>query len=269
MKAESLIVPRALPIMLAIMLAIVSSLLMADRAEARAWPIPDSAEVTVMSPDSLELVGYLYVPKGTKNARLPLVVLLHQTAESHGVWGDFPDIMCSANVAVFSLDLRGYGYSIYDFRTRKNRPMNTFYIGEQQRYPDDIRLMMKRLFALHGSKLDSTRIAVVGAELGGNAGLLYAADEPSVRLTVMISPGLEYSGLQIAKALSKYGSRPLHLVTSKHDIYSMESLNLMSDISPRILDIEVIESIQYGNALLNSEPLLFNRLSEMVVQALK
>jgi pimeloyl-ACP methyl ester carboxylesterase len=238
-----------------LLLVVVANLLVSGKAMARQWAIPDSAEVTVMTPDSLELVGNLYWLKSEKQTKLPLVILLHQTRETHGVWKDQVDVLCGGSgYAVFAMDLRGYGYSIYDFRTGRNRPPNTFYIGEHSRYPADIRLLVKKLFAEHGKMLDSTRIAVVGAELGGNAGLLYAVDEPGVRFTALISPGLDYSGLQIAKAVKDYGDRPLFLASGKQDIYSMETINLLSDVVPRVLDVAVLNSVRYGNALVNTDP---------------
>lgn len=255
--------------LLLLLLSLAVSTVLSERADARAWPIPDSAEVTVMSPDSLELVGYLYWPKDAKNVKLPVVLLLHQRAETHAVWKNLTDQFCGSDLAVFALDLRGYGYSIYDFRTKRNRPTNTFYIGEQLRYPEDIRMMMAKLFAEHGRKLDSTKIVVIGAELGANAGLIYAADDPRVGLSILISPGLEYTGLTLAEPLIKYGERPLFMITNKYDTYSMESLTLVSDLVPRVLDVMVYDSYRYGNDLVNTEVSLPLKLLEKIRQYLR
>jgi pimeloyl-ACP methyl ester carboxylesterase len=266
-KLSQSIVARAFAVLL---LAIVASIFVSDKVIARQWPFPDSAEVTVMTPDSLELVGNLYWPQGEKLTRLPLVVLLHQKGATHGAWKNLADLLCGEyDFAVFAMDLRGYGYSIYDFRTGKNRPPNTFYVGEQTRYPVDIRQLVKKLFAEHGKMLDSTRVAVVGAELGGNAGLLYAVDEPGVRFTAMISPGLEYSGLQIAKAIRDYGERPLFMATGKQDIYSMESVNLLSDVVPIVLDVAIFDTYRYGNSLVDTEPQLVPMLIDRLRKYLK
>jgi len=254
---------------LLLLLAIAAGLFVSDKAMARQWPRPDSAEITVMTPDSLELVGYLYRPKGANPTKLPLVVLLHQKTETHGAWKSLVNVLCGSDFAVFAVDLRGCGYSIYDFRTGRNRPPNTFYIGEQARYPADIRQLVKKLFTEHGKMLDSTKIAVIGAELGGNAGLLYAVDEPGVRFTALISPGLEYSGLKIAKAIRDYGERPLFMATAKLDIYSMESLNLLSDVVPRVLDVVVFDTYRYGNALVDTEPELVQMLIDRLRRHLK
>ncbi len=244
---------------------VAAALLAPDRAEAREWATPDSAEVTVMTPDSMELVGYLYWPKDAQQTKLPVVVLLHERGETHGAWKSFVDVLCGNGYAAFAMDLRGYGYSIYDFRTGRNRPPNTFYTGEQARFPADIRQLVGKMFAEHGKMLDSTKIAVIGAHLGGNAGLLYAVDEPNVRFTAMISPGLEYSGLKIGAAIRDYGGRPLFMAVAKQDIYSMESVNLLSDVVPRVLDAAVFDTYFYGNSLLDREP----QLTRMLVSRLK
>jgi dienelactone hydrolase len=257
------IVARTFPILL---LVVVAGFFSSEKAMARQWPKPDSTEVTVMTPDSLELVGYLYLPKNAKPAKLPLVVLLHQKAKTHGAWKSLVDVLCGSGFAAFAMDLRGYGYSIYDFRTGQNRPPNTFYVGEQARYPDDIRLLVRKLLAEHGKILDSTKIAVVGAELGGNAGLLYAVDEPNVRFTALI---LDYSGLKIAAAIRAFGERPLFMAAGKLDVYSMESLNLISDVAPRVLDVATFDSYHYGNMLINAETKLVWMLVDRLRQYLK
>jgi alpha-beta hydrolase superfamily lysophospholipase len=252
-----------------LLLTIMTGVFHSDEAIARSWPVPDSVEVTVMTPDSIELVGQLYLPAGKKLVNLPLVVLLHQATGTHGSWKDFADVLCGSDYGVFAMDLRGYGYSIYDFRTGKNRPPNTFNVGEQAKYPDDIRQLVRKVLAEHGKVLDSTRIAVVGAELGGNAGLLYAVDEPAVQFTALISPGLEYSGLQIGKAVRDYGERPLFMAAGKQDIYSIESLNLLSDVVPRVLDVVLFDSYRYGTGLVDSESGLVQGLLDRLRRYLK
>jgi alpha-beta hydrolase superfamily lysophospholipase len=257
---------KAFPLFL---LAYLASLIVPDATTARQWPRPDSAEVTVMTPDSLELVGYLYLPKDAKPNKLPLVILIHQTSETHGAWKGLVDVLCGADYAVFAMDLRGHGYSIYDFRTGRNRPLHTFYIGEQARYPDDIRQLVKKLFADHGKILDSTKIAVIGAELGGNIGLIYAVAEPGVKFTALISPGLDYSGMKIAAAIRDYGERPMFMASAKKDIYSMESINLLSDVVPRVLDVAIFDTFRYGNMLIDTEPELVRMLTDRLQLHLK
>ncbi len=54
-------------------------------------------------------------------------------------------------------------------------------------------------------KVDAARIGLVGASIGANAALNLAAQEPLVRLTALLSPGLNYRGVTTEPALRDYG----------------------------------------------------------------
>jgi pimeloyl-ACP methyl ester carboxylesterase len=260
-------ISRTIPLAL-LLLAVISALWSPD-AQARSFPMPDSAEVTVMTPDSLELVGYLYLPNLSKTPKFPLVILLHGAAEDHSVWRDFTDLLCSYDFAVFAMDLRGYGYSIYDFRWGKNRPQGMFYVGDFLKYPNDVALLLRQLFAKQGARLDSTKFGIIGAELGANTAMLFAASEPRVKFTGLISPGLELNELRIAPAIKDFGDRPLFITTASKDIYSMQSCMMLSDVVPRVLDIKVFDTFRHGVTLVLTEPELMQILVNKLQQYLK
>ncbi len=255
--------------LITLLLAIAVGIGMAEVADGRQFPAPDSAEITVMSPDSLELVGQLYFPKTIGKAKLPLVILLHQSTETHATWKEFEEPLCNKGLVVFAMDMRGYGYSIFDFRTQRNRPPNTFYVGEFSKYPGDVEQMLQQVLLKHGNMIDSNNIAIVGAELGANTAMIFAANHPNVKFTGLISPALEYNGLRIAEPIKKYGDRPLFIATSDKDVYSLESCTLLSDLLPRPLDVKVYNSYHYGNMLLLTQPELSQELGSRIVRYLK
>ncbi len=212
-------------------------------------------EIAFDAPDtSVELVGYLSIPPAEKlKSRLPaLVVLLHQANESSESWNTFRDELLQSGYAVFAMDLRGYGLSTFDLKANRLRPKNTFYVGESMKFPDDIAFLLGKTIEMHGSKFDTTRFAVVGASVGGNAGLIYAQKDPRVKYLAMISPGLEYLGLRIVPVLKEFGDRPVFLAYADKDVYSRESVSLISDLVPRVLEIEEIDAMFHGNRLVNS-----------------
>lgn len=212
-------------------------------------------EVAFDAPDtSVELVGYLSLPPADKmTTHLPaLVILLHQANESSEVWNTFRDELLQTGHAVFAMDLRGYGLSTFDLKSNMVRPKNTYYVGESIKFPDDIAFLVGKAIENHGSMFDTTRLAVIGSSIGGNAGLIYAQNEPRVKYIALISPGLDYLGLRIVPVLREFGDRPVFMAYADKDIYSHESVNLISDLVPRVLDIEEIESFFHGNRLINS-----------------
>ena len=103
---------------------------------------------------------------------------------------------------------------------------------------------------------------MIGASVGGNAGLIYAQNEPRVLYVALISPGLEYSGLRIVPILREYGDRPVFMAYADKDVYSRESVSMISDLVPRVLDIKEFDSMFHGNRLVNSSIPLRVKLQE-------
>ena len=242
-------------LLVAILLLSLSTL---DAAEGRKI---EKAEVVIDAPDtSVELVGYLYLPDLEKYPKPPLVVLLHQKSRSHAVWDGFARAIAGRGMAALAMDMRGYGKSIYNLKLRKNRAPGVFYDGDFDAYPNDVRVLVGQTLHDWGYRLDTNNLAMIGAELGGNAGLLWAEQEPRVKYCALISPGLERKGLRIAPTIIDFGERPLYIAASEQDIYAAESCYLLSDVVDRVLDMDIFEGFLHGNALLNANADLQTRI---------
>ena len=59
-------------------------------------------------------------------------------------------------------------------------------------------------------------IAIVGASIGANVGLKYAASDPSIKALVLLSPGLDYKGVTTSDSIRKY-TNPIYIVTAGRD----------------------------------------------------
>lgn len=66
-------------------------------------------------------------------------------------------------------------------------------------------------------KVDAARIGLIGAELGADTALDFAAREPLARLVVLLSPGVGDSDAAGELPLRDYGARPLLLVVAEDD----------------------------------------------------
>ncbi|MGB5106891.1 MAG: alpha/beta fold hydrolase [Candidatus Zixiibacteriota bacterium] len=227
----------------------------------------ETIEVAFDAPDtSVELVGYLSLPPAYKTVAgpAPLVVLLHQQSESSEVWNVFREELLQTGLAVFAMDLRGNGLSIFDLKTQRVRAKNSYIVGEQLRFPDDVKFLVNKAIEVHGSKFDATRIGVVGADLGGTVGLMYALREPRVKYVCVVSPGMEYQGLRILPVLREFDDRPILFASSDKDVYSMGSIDLITDLLPRALEVQIVESMFHGNRLINSSiPLRIRILQDL------
>jgi alpha-beta hydrolase superfamily lysophospholipase len=232
---------------------------------------PETIEVAADLPDSsVELVGYLIMPpKIYRKVKPPLVVVLHQLGETHAAWRKLWESLYPEGIAVFAIDLRGQGLSIYDLKNKRNRAPNTFLEGEFLKYPDDVKFLVDTCIALYGDRIDASKIAVVGASIGANTGLLYALKEPRVKYLAMISPGLDYQGLRVAPALAKIKGVDIFIAAGDEDIYSNLSVDLLTDIYGDKVKYELYSSMYHGNRLVNTTPDLFHRLLVDIVSRLR
>jgi pimeloyl-ACP methyl ester carboxylesterase len=241
-------------------------LLAAVPAAADKYDKFERAEVTKDAPDtSVELVGYITMPHIDKYPNPPLVILLHEASSDHSVFDGFAKKLATNGIASLAMDLRGYGLSIYNLRTRKNRNPGQFYKGDFEAWPHDVAVLLERTIKEWGYRLDTTKLAVVGTELGASVGILWAENEPRVIYTALISPGLERKTLRIASTVQDYGDRPLYLACSDKDIYAVESCYLLSDIVDRVLDLEIYEGFLHGAALLNAS----NEVQDKIIADLR
>jgi alpha-beta hydrolase superfamily lysophospholipase len=172
-------------------------------------------------------------------------------------------------MAVFAIDLRGHGLSIFDLRTQRNRAANTFYEGEFLKYPDDVKFLVDTCIFLHGDRFDESKIAVVGADVGANAGLLYALQEPRVTYVAMISPGLDLKGLRTAPAMAQIEDVDIFLATAEQDIYSYITVDLLTDLYADKVEYEIYSSIHHGTRLMNTSAELYHRLLRDIIEHLR
>jgi dienelactone hydrolase len=73
-------------------------------------------------------------------------------------------------------------------------------------------------------------IKLVGASIGANTVLNYAADNPAIKTIVLLSPGLNYHDVSISNTAPKCAGKNILLVASKGDSYSANSCRQIKDI---------------------------------------
>ncbi|MFQ5724416.1 MAG: alpha/beta hydrolase [Terriglobia bacterium] len=77
-------------------------------------------------------------------------------------------------------------------------------------------------------KVDAARIGLLGADLGANLALDFAAREPMVPLAVLLSPGLNYRDVFAEPALRDFGARPLLLIAAEEDFLSAQAVRRLA-----------------------------------------
>jgi alpha-beta hydrolase superfamily lysophospholipase len=133
---------------------------------------------------------------------------------NRGDWNGFASTLSnkSNGYTVLSIDLRGHGDSI-------SQNGNT--ISFQSFTPDDFKKMVMdvkaaKQFPVTQKNTNPNNIAIVGASIGANGGLNYAASDTSIKAVVLLSPGLDYKGVTTSDAIKQYNG-PIYIATASKD----------------------------------------------------
>lgn len=203
-----------------------------------------SEEVSFPTADGWEIHATYWAAEEGK----PAVVLLHMLPADRTSYTAFGARLAVAGFNVLALDSRGHGESVS-------------HRGERRRYEDfsddDHRSSVadvaaaKEFLASRGA--DATKLGLVGASIGANFALNYAAGDGDVRAVVLLSPGLNYHGVTTAEAVTAYGARPLYLVASEEDSYAAESVGKLHEMAGHA-DFELFKNAGHGTRIFDAEP---------------
>lgn len=175
--------------------------------------------VEIKTQDGLSLIGTYYPVKDVKSP--PAVVVLHMLGRNRGDWNKYARYLQRDGIAVLSLDIRGHGEST-DFLKVSWR---LFKKDDYYNLPEDLSAVYD--FLLKEKKINKKKIALLGVAMGSNIALNYAVKNQDISSLVMVSPGLDYKGIKTEQAIIDYGERPVYLITTKRDPYSLSSSEIL------------------------------------------
>ena len=136
--------------------------------------------------DRVQLHASFTLPEGIP-APIPVALLLHGYGENRSVWMDLETRLLETGWAVMTVDLRGHGRST----TRNNsaiEPSESWRTDPQQ-FPLDLEPVLDWLKTR--PRLDSARMAVIGADVGANLALVASGRFPEVATSVAINPNID------------------------------------------------------------------------------
>lgn len=181
-------------------------------------PGPDDHAQFVAS-DGMIIVGK-YVPP--KRGKLTFI-LLHGLASTKDEWNPFEENLVKRGYGYFAYDLRGHHGSTKNTSGQEitiNEIVNSGSMDEIGKLVSDIDGAVKYLKYKGISK---DKIGIIGASVGANISLIYASKHKFIPITVLLSPGWNYIGLEINQAIQQYGSRPLGIAASPGDKYAYDT----------------------------------------------
>lgn len=227
--------------------AVYAAMLMAAcRPQPPAAPLQPEV-ITFESKDGGILRASLYRPASPQPPGLILVPTRNSSREA---WSMFAQTAQEAGYLCLAVDLRGQGESL----PPRGQPSSQrdFSTEDWKRALYDIAAAREAILAC-GAHPDN--LAIVGAGLGANLALQYAVADPAMQAVVMVSPGLDYQGIQTDKAIIALANRPVLLMASKGDSYAAGSCARLKALAPSFSELREYEGAAHGVDLLSGNSL--------------
>jgi alpha-beta hydrolase superfamily lysophospholipase len=173
-------------------------------------------KVTIITEDRVAIIGEFRA--GGPHGRAALFLhLMPATKES---WRPLATALGARGFSTLAIDLRGHGESVVG-ADGATLDYKKFSDDEQQATIKDVEAAVRWL-AERGCS--PARLAIVGASIGANLAMVYAARHSDVPATAALSPGLDYHGVTTADAAVMMSrSQKLLLAASSEDAYAHES----------------------------------------------
>jgi len=157
--------------------------------------VPAPEEVTLETKDGVTLGATYYAPPGGAEES-PGLILVHEYGRSRQDWRRSAEQFQKAGLAVLTFDLRGHG----DSRRKGEEKISFKHMTEEEFNAATADLAAGRSYLRKQARVDGTRIAVLGAELGANLALKWGAENPRVDTVIVASADRDYHGVKMEEA---------------------------------------------------------------------
>ncbi len=198
---------------LAIMVVLVGVLSLATAVKGNSKAEHGRENLTLKTSDGVKISGYFIK---VDNEKSPAVVLLHMLSRTKEDWEPVLHeyLLPETKFSYLAIDLRGHGES-----TSQNGETINWKNFSGEDFNNMVLDVAAAVDYLRSRKdIDPGRIAIIGASIGANVAINYAAQDPKIKAVALLSAGRNYKGVATFDAMQKYGDRPVFLAASKEDI---------------------------------------------------
>ena len=160
-------------------------------------------------------------------------------------------------------DLRGHGQSnvlgsdTVNFRTLKE--------SDFAKYPHDVKHTLDQLYRDFPGQLDTSDLTVIGASIGANTAAMLTQSMPNIKRIVLLSPGINYGGLQPAEAITSFQGEIL-MVAAQADEYSYNSVREMARLNSDHVTLMIFEGDAHGTDMINGDPKAMQALVDWLLK---
>lgn len=177
------------------------------------------------------------------------VILVHMLNRDKRDYEDLTNELNKVGFSTIAIDLRGHGKSSGNLKSFKDE--------DYQDMKYDLKAA-KNFLVTKGVN----RISIVGASIGANLALNYAANSDIKRI-VLLSPGENFHSVETLE-IAKYYKDSMLLVASKDDLYSYETVQKLEKIHKGIHQFISYETGGHGTFMFLTHPELKENIIEFL-----
>ncbi|MEK7576029.1 MAG: alpha/beta fold hydrolase [Patescibacteria group bacterium] len=209
-------------------------------------------KINLITSDGVKISGNFYK---TDKADAPAVILLHMMPAIKDSWNNFAKKLNIAGFQCLAIDLRGHGESGGGPQGFQN-----FSDEDHQKSIYDTEGAVKFFI---DKNIPMGKISLSGASIGANLALQFQAENPDIKASVLLSPGLNYKGIeteQMTKKLKK--DQSIFLVAGgNNDEYSTETVQKLSNIIfSENKEIMIFKNSGHGTMIFREDPAIMDKI---------
>lgn len=190
----------------------------------------------------------------------PGIVLLHMMPATKESWRVFALKLQNAGFQALAIDFRGHGKSI----VKNGEILNyeNFDNAEHQQKIHDIEEAIR--FLINKNNPAPKMLFFVGASIGANLALQYMSEHTRIKGGALLSPGLNYRGVQTEQSIKRIASDQLifFIAGGDNDKYSTETIKKLYDVATCKKQLKIVENGGHGTDILSADPGLMDEIIE-------
>ncbi len=208
--------------------------------------------VKIATADGLELHA-VYQPSEDSQQT---VLFLHMLNRSVKDWEYLAQRVNRAGFNTLAMDLRSHGEN-----AGQGKPTSDLNYSDFRAMLGDVDKAIAWL-----KERGSSDISIVGASIGSSLALLAAGKDPAIGNLVLLSPGVNYKGLELSGAMQTYGERPVLIAVSSEDGYSAKSALVLDSEAQGKHHMAIYDNAGHGTKMLNRSPKLEPLIQSWLLQ---
>ena len=189
-------------------------------------------DIGLKTDDNVRIKATFY--KGSKD--MPSIILLHMLHRNRHDWDKFAEMLQNNGYNTISIDSRDHGESDLKWNSFSEKDFNNMVLDAKA----------AKDFLINDGIGD--KIAIIGASIGANTALNFAAQDDSIKTIILLSPGLDYRGVKTEESILKFKD-PVLIIVSDGDSYAAESSRKLNSLSKNST-LKIYNGSEHGTSMI-------------------